>query len=125
MAQEYVNLPQFGGDSTVGSIQVEWPFTNGHIAGLSRLGTGEQIAAGTATGLSVASVATATATVTLPTAFPTSCDYVVATVSSAVGSAVLGPISITGKSATGFTINLPVTTAGSGTVSVDWVAFGH
>jgi hypothetical protein len=97
----------------------------GALAASQGLTAGELVKAGVVTGLSTAAAGVVTSAVAFGTPFPTALDTVLLAAADATAGAVFTLYS-TSRSASGFTINVDVTTAvASGVVSVFWVALGH
>lgn len=122
-------LPSFGGDASVGSVATTYPFQPGvdvtNVLGASNgVASNELVKIGTAT-LSVAAAGTAADAITFADAFPTACDAVLLTLGGLGGATVNGGVYAASVSATGFTASLDVTTAGTGSVTAYYVAFGH
>ena len=124
-----ISLPSFGGDATVGAVSTTYPFqprvdvTN--VLGASDgVEADEQVKLGT---FSITGTATGTATdvITFPTAFPTATDGVLLTFTSLGGASISGGPVATAVSATGVTVSVDITTAGTGDVTGTYLALGH
>ena len=133
-----VVFPQFGGQSTVSAISTQYPFTPGvdvlhdtpagigALAASDGLSVGELVKTGTFS-VSAAATGAQSEAVTFTNAFPTACDAVVFGLTSLGSTAAVvngGPVA-SSVSKTGFTATVNVTTAGAGSVTGYWIAFGH
>lgn len=88
-------------------------------------GTARMLKMGKVAGLSTGAVAVATSVVDFANAFPNGLDLVILSMQDLTGGTVTG-IYTSAESAAGFTINVNVTTAGSGTtVAISYIAIGH
>ncbi len=131
-----VVIPSFGGDATVGTVATTYPFTpgidtvlqtaeqTGALAAGSGLHAGGIVQVGT---FSVTGTATGTATeaITFATAFPTSCSAVMVSLTGLGAAVINGGAYATSPSATGVTVNVDITTAGTGDVTGNYVAYGY
>ena len=122
-------LPSFGGDARVGSIATQYPFQPGvdvtNVLGASQgAASTETVKIGTVS-VSVAAAGTASGTVAFAAAFPTSTDSVMLTLGGLGGAVINGGPVAASITATGFDATVDVTTAGTGDVTVYWMALGH
>lgn len=136
MAALPIVFSSFGGTATVGAVQTSYPLTPGvdvvhdtaaNVGGLAAsdgLVAGEHVKAGTVS-VSVAATGVATTAVSFAAAFATGCDAVFLTLEGLGGAVINGGPYVSSVSATGFSANLDVTTAGTGSVTIYYVAFGH
>lgn len=124
-----ISLPSFGGDAPVGAIATQYPLQPG-VDVLNVLGASTGVAATAIVKLGTFSVAgTATGTVsdaiTYAEAFPTSTDGVLCTLTSLGGAVINGSPVVSASSATGVTIAVDITTAGTADITGTYVAIGH
>ncbi len=126
-----VTLPVFGGQESVGSMQVGYPFTAGTdvtqtLVASDGLQAVEYVKVGTFS-VNAAATGEQTDAITFAHAFPNACDAVVFGLTSlGTTTAVIngGPVAAS-VTAAGFTATVDVTTAGTGNVTGYYVAFGH
>lgn len=99
----------------------------GAIAASDGVSAGELMKSGAVTGVSIAATGVVTSAVTFTNAFPAALDNVILTLRNpSAQTGAFGGVWTTSESATGFTINVDVTTAvAGGTVSVGYIAVGH
>ena len=124
-----ISIPSFGGDATVGAVSTAYPFQP-RVDVTNVLGASDGVDANTQVKLgsfSITGTATGTATdvITFPTAFPAATDGVLLTLTSLGGAVLNGGAVNTVMSASGMTVSVNITTAGTADVTGTWLALGH
>ncbi len=99
----------------------------GSLAASDGVAAGELVKTGSVTGLSGAAAGVVTSAVVFTNSYPTATDNVLLTLLDPSSQGIVfGGVWVTAVSDTGFTLNVNVTTAVTGsTFSVAWLALGH